>query len=322
MITFPKIRKLSDVAVHVHRTYAAPPRLDFIGTVKLHGSNGGVVRTAEGLLVQGRNRVLTLTSDNAGFYAFVHSQPDGAWDTIFDRVFGRSPQAGEQQILFGEWCGGSIQKNVALNHLSKMFVIFAAKVYIDEEHQRWVNQPSVIDTSVLADIHSIRRAPTFLTTIDFNDVDASRLYLNEVTQQVEDVCPFTKTFGFSGTGEGIVWTCVQNPSSRLWFKTKGDRHSHKSRVPKPLISAAVKERVDTFVTNTLTEERLQQALAYLIEMEHPVDVTSTGIFLKWVGNDVATEEESRLLGYGLDWKAVARALANQARQWFMTKVPR
>ena len=56
---------------------AIQPIIEFVGTIKLHGSNGGIIFTnqhnnngeviGQTISFQSRNRVLSLTSDNAGF---------------------------------------------------------------------------------------------------------------------------------------------------------------------------------------------------------------------------------------------------------------
>ena len=48
------------------------PRIHFRGTVKLHGTNAGVMFTPESVVAQSRKRVITVEDDNYGFARFVH----------------------------------------------------------------------------------------------------------------------------------------------------------------------------------------------------------------------------------------------------------
>jgi hypothetical protein len=49
-----------------------PPKIVFHGTVKLHGTNGGVMRLPDGRFrLQSRNRFVSLDSDNMGFAKFM-----------------------------------------------------------------------------------------------------------------------------------------------------------------------------------------------------------------------------------------------------------
>ena len=57
-----------DIPMYQHTT--PYPKLQFKGTVKLHGTNASLVFDSKGRLVniQGRNRKLTIEKDNYGFY--------------------------------------------------------------------------------------------------------------------------------------------------------------------------------------------------------------------------------------------------------------
>ena len=96
----------------------------YTGTVKMHGTNAGVTINKEGeIYAQSRSNIITVEKDNAGFAFFVESRKD-----IFKYLFDKLDFNGFDYItIFGEWCGGNIQKGVAINGLPKMFVIFDIK---------------------------------------------------------------------------------------------------------------------------------------------------------------------------------------------------
>ena len=93
-VTFPSIEQFRNVVREVkHKaTYvgqdendqpiynpsAVLPTLSFLGSVKLHGTNAGIVYNWDELAfeyvphVQSKNQIITPIKDNAGFATFVH----------------------------------------------------------------------------------------------------------------------------------------------------------------------------------------------------------------------------------------------------------
>ena len=86
------------------------PTLKFHGTVKLHGTNSAVVKYSDGHIeFQSRERVLSLEGDNAGFMTAMSNKN---LDFLFDGI-----EFNDFIAVYGEWCGGNIQKGVAINGL-------------------------------------------------------------------------------------------------------------------------------------------------------------------------------------------------------------
>ena len=99
MIRFPSIEQFRTVIRHVQQQtryvgkdengdaiYNASkplPTLKFRGTVKLHGTNAGIVYDFEtdDFTYQSRERVLTLTQDNAGFMQWAMNH-ESDWGTL------------------------------------------------------------------------------------------------------------------------------------------------------------------------------------------------------------------------------------------------
>ena len=210
------------------------PTLKFRGSVKMHGSNGAIVfeKNEEDTFefhAQSRENIVTPTKDNAGFAAFVGTRP--VWD-LLGLLTIEEDELDSVVRIYGEWCGGSIQKGVALNQLGKMFVIFAIKV-----GDRWVNDSDLKHVKLPEhNIFNILDYPTYEIEIDFNDPKLAADKMGELVLDVEKECPVGKAFGVSGIGEGIVWMCQTEgwEGSRFWFKTKGDEHKGtktKEKVP-------------------------------------------------------------------------------------------
>lgn len=316
-IKFPKIGQFRDVVKQVKdQTHWAGkdengdpifdrtrkcPTLTFNGTVKLHGTNAAIVRNKDGSIhFQSREHIITPTSDNAGF-ALWASTID--WDFFINCYFPKSSEV----AIFGEWCGSNIQKGVALNQLSKRFVIF--KVMVDGT---WFKNSEFCWPE--KNIFHISKFPTWSIDIDFENPGNSQSVLTTITEQVESECPFAKYFGVSGIGEGVVWTATENPS--LVFKVKGEKHSASKVKTLAAVDPEKASSLTEFIENTVTENRLLQGLENIDE----ISVKNTGNFIKWVYNDILVEEASSIIASMLEPKEISKEVANKAKAWFFKRI--
>lgn len=304
------------------------PVIKMTGTVKLHGSNGGIGVDANGnYWAQSRENILSLTQDNAGFNVFVQ-QLKPLLEPILENI--RKEHNADRAIVFGEWCGGSIQKGVALNQLNKMFVAFDVCVYFDSEVdangtavRHYVNQHICEFAINEANIYNIYMFPIFKLDIDFQDPQLAQNKLVEITNQVEAECPVGKYFGVSGIGEGVVWTGIHTTELGdipIMFKVKGERHSSSKVKTLAEIDPVKLENTNKFVEYAVTENRLEQGFTYLKENNIEISVKSTGAFLKWVMGDIVKEESDVLIENGLSVKDISSKASNAARTWFMAQL--
>lgn len=279
------------------------PTLKFKGTVKLHGTNASIVKYFDGRLeYQSRERVLSLEQDNANF---MMSMMGKDLSFLFSGI-----EFNHYCAVYGEWCGGNIQKGVALNGLPKMFIIFGVK--IDDV---WVDvEPRDNDQK----IYHIKQFPTFDIEIDFNNPELIQNKLIEDTLAVEDECPVGKYFGVSGIGEGIVYKCTTD--SNLIFKSKGKKHSVSKVKTLNSVDVEAMEGIQEFVDSVVTENRLEQGLGYLTEMGIDIDSKTTGEFLRWVVTDVLKEETDTIVANQFEMKKVKSGIVSKARVWYLNKV--
>ena len=300
------------------------PTLKFQGTVKLHGTNAAVafdMNTRE-MTYQSRDRELTLVKDNAGFMFNMVSCKDH-WLGAFDDAW--VPTGTKTIVVYGEWCGGNIQKGVAIGELSKMFVIFAIKALISEEEYRWLDL-SMIDSFDAPElkIYNIHSFPTWTLDIDFSRPELAQNEMIEITNAVEAECPVGKQFGATGCGEGVVWQCIEGPEwndSGNWFKVKGEKHAASKVKTLAAIDVEVVESIRELVEVVVTESRLEQGLHNLIhEQLKPFEMTSLGDFIKWVQNDILKEELDTLIKSGIEPKKINGPVANKARPWYIEKL--
>ena len=342
MIKFPSIEQFRNVIRHVktHAQYAGRdengdaiidqsrpiPTLKFRGTVKLHGTNAGIVYDVDTdtFTYQSRERVLELTSDNAGFMLNM-MRHENVWRDVAWQAM-REIFVPEQKItkvaIFGEWCGSGIQKGVALTELPKMFVVFAVKVVFEDESTKWL-PIGEIDLHLPEDkLFNIDTFPTYEIDVDFNHPELAQNKMIEITEEVEKECPVGKYFGVSGIGEGVVWTCVSDGwnDSGTWFKVKGEKHSVSKVRTLAAVDVEAVANLKAFVDSVVTEARLEQGLDNLVrEQLKPFEMTSMGDFLRWVYNDVLKEETDTIVANGIDPKKLGGAIANVARPWFVKK---
>lgn len=289
----------------------AYPTLKYVGTVKLHGTNAGIRRTASGKIQpQGRNRLVSVDSDNYGFAFFVEGHLE-AVKNLFDTHF----KDGDDVTVYGEWCGGNIQKNVALTQLDKHFVIFA--VLVNGEHVS--NFAELQDNE--NNIWNILQIPQFEIEVDFDDPSPASDILSDLTLEVENECPWGKFHGVSGTGEGIVWVHPDRMDlTDLWFKTKGLKHKNagkKKSKQKIKIAPEKLESIRALIDEVLPDWRLEQGFSHLKEQGLPVLPESTGPYLKWIANDILKEEMDILVKNGLEWRDIQSHIMRTARQHFL-----
>lgn len=323
-VPFPSIGKLSDALKELPYAFGdneVPRQLMFRGTVKLHGTHADLVwhggGDGGGIVVQSRNRVLTVESDNHECARFFEARRDRLMPLIqrARAAFGGGDDGdgGDSPVVIaGEFCGMGVQSKVALCRLPRMFVVVAVKVG-RAGAWRLAGDPGFADVCDEAHgIYSIARAPVYELAVDPLDPAPAIARAEELTRAVDAECPFAKGLGAVGAGEGIVWACAQSASSRLWFKTKGAAHVTPLRPPRPQTDGAS----DALVGQLVTVQRLAQGVDYLREMGHPLEMRSVRVFAQWVVGDVFKEEGDAIAASGLKEADVRKAISRVAGGWF------
>lgn len=310
-IRFPSINQFRNVIEEVQTHHnGILPVLKFRGTVKLHGTNAAVCRVNGEQWFQSRSNIIKAGGpDNAEFALWADAI---SWDWLFDQI----PY--KNVVVFGEWCGGNIQAKVALNGLPKMFVIFkilADGNWLDMDEYSFIQLPE-------QKIYNIHKFQTWEIEIDFNSPQEAQNILVEITKQIEKECPVGKVFGHTGTGEGAVWTCVTPGynSFEYIFKAKGSLHSATRTKVIASIDTEKFNSISEFVSNTVTEARLNQGIDYLKEQNLPINQTSTGVFLKWLVNDIMKEEADTMRDSMIVPKDCNCLISKRGREWFFSTI--
>lgn len=302
----------------VYKDKGEYPSLNAYGTVKVHGTNASVVLDKNNKVsVQSRNNRLSLDGSDGNHYDFVYYVQENLVHFVDAlRVFrdNENPEF-EEVVVYGEWAGLGVQKGVAVSELPKSFFIFGmyAKDSEGEVHKYPSTVLNTYDNFHNPDIraYTICNFPTYSVKIDFNNPQKSLQTLEKLTLQVEKECPVGKHFGISGYGEGIVWSVPYNGETFL-FKTKGQKHSVTKVKKVATIDPEKLESIDKFVEYSVTHNRIMQGI-------HETKINSrrdTGHFLRWVSNDILSEESDTLDSNGLTWKDVAKSVNKKAREMF------
>jgi len=297
---------------------AEMPVVEYIGTVKIHGTNGSLVMFEDGkIYCQSKERMLAFGCDNAGFWeAMRHADLNALFGIVKERYYEiHGCEAPYPIRISGEWAGGNIQKGVAVNGVEKFFAIFG--IQCGEEWELIENYDDVKDPD--SQIYNILQFKHYSITIDFNRPAEIQNKLIELTEQVEMECPVGLFFGQTGIGEGVVWKpridrrLAATPSS--WFKVKGDKHSSSKVKKLASVDTEKLESIKEFVEYAVTESRLEQGVG-----EVGLDITKVGEFIGWINRDIFKEEMDTLKDNKLEMRDIGKEVSNVARKWYINKI--
>lgn len=294
------------------------PIVTFEGFVKLHGMNAAIVINSDGTYYcQSRENVIDQVKDNNGFAHWVAK--DG--HKIIPNFKPREPV---KTVVYGEWCGGSIQAGVALNSMAKMFVIFGVKDVNPGDDSTDEEPTSVWRTTEYENpeigVFNIRRTKPYIIEVDLNRADNAIEAMNQWVDSIDKECPFAKTFDISGHGEGIVFRPVGDPSFSRAFKVKGESHS-KSHVRKlPTVDVVKMDSIHEAVELYCTEDQLEQGYSIVVPSEADAVPQKIADFIRWIVNDIWDEESDALLTSDISRKELNGAVSKKASSWFQNKL--
>lgn len=323
---------------------AIAPKIIYVGTVKLHGTNGSVVvHEDETISFHSKNNLLGfirgngfhLLSDNAEFAQSMWRRKDDLQEVITkvkEVVKGLYGEVIYPLKLSGEWCGQGVQKGVGISFLNKRsWFIFGIKAgETDQENKSgWipVDYLTGITTSENheAGIYSITDFPIKTLMIDFQNPELSQNKLVEFTEEVENCCPVSETLQLNDSegnpqrlGEGLVWTPLEDDycyDSGNFFKTKGKKHSVSKVKSVAAVCPEKLESIQKFVEYAVTDNRLEQGV-----QEVGLDQKLIGTYIGWVNRDINKEEADTLEASNLSMKDVGKKISDKARQFYLDKL--
>lgn len=173
-------------------------------------------------------------------------------------------------------------------------------------------------------IYNISRGGLFRASLHARIRSNKKDEMNDMTLEVENECPFGKSFGISGIGEGIVWKIdgELGGNARYWIKTKGPKHqgTHTEGLKITGLSDNVVRRAVQFADAAVKEERLKQAWEFLVEMGIERNKAATPRFVGWLSKDVEVEEKNEILALGIDVVALRKAIGLLGKAWYFQKL--
>lgn len=326
-VKFPKIMQFRHVVKELSKKgyKSEKPTFPFQGTVKLHGSNMGIGFCNDNMWFQNRNTLIGEDNDYMKFMASFSTPMAKSWLQETNKRLRAKYDIDDALtlVLYGEWCGENIQKRVALEHLSKRFVLFAIRVvgahiskdrYADE---RWLPINEISNHEIR--FYNIQQdAETFELEIDFYNPDKAALKMEELVQDVENECPFAKTFGVSGRGEGIVWTGRDGYGRTYRFKTVGSDFRKAVQQNAAPVSVAKFATTEAFVEYACTNARLEQGIeqVYTKHGDRP-SRKDLHFFSNWVANDIISEEAETMIANGIKTKTARGKICHKAVEWLL-----
>lgn len=290
------------------------PTIVFTGTVKIHGTNAGVSFNGTDMWVQSRNNVIDSLTGHMGFAEFVHNNKE--W---IREAFSMNHVEGSITTMYGEWAGPGIQNGVGVSSLpNKMWFVFGVKITPPEGDAYWLESYDLPKTrDRIYDIHDFN---TWSVPIDFERPETSVKMLTEITEGIEKECPVAKMFGISGVGEGAVWSGWYKEDRHI-FKVKGEKHSSSKVKTLAQVDPEKMQSVYDFVDYAATDNRVTQAMQEVSEGDlTSLTKKSTPDVLRWIANDIISEESDVLQENNIAWNDVAKHVTDRARRIFFDKL--
>jgi hypothetical protein len=311
---YPKTKHLDDVIRQAQKS-----GYDYIycrASVKLHGTNFGVVLTKDGdVHYQSRNRNITVTSDNAGSAMFAEQRKGDIMKMLLQiRKF---VPHGSDVVLYGEFVGSGIF-NVGVSQLPKSWFIFAFGWVKDGDSQ-------IVDCArVAACGDNIYNIHDYYSETFCIDVKSPTSFVDQVkclVDKIDKQCPVAKEFGIDGVGEGLVFVTYKSGNSSF-FKLKGESHGNTGAKKPHQMKIIDHAQTQSVVQQLVPEWRLEQFFCSVCDTLNGglPDRKHIGGFIKAVVNDVYDEENQKIIDSGIDWKVLSGGVAKYCREWFLSKL--
>lgn len=312
------------------------PVLTAQATEKIHGTNGSVCfGEADGFWIQSKETVIggDTGSDNAGC-AFHNQALQPQWMEIIRALAAEHNVDLNEKILtvYFEWCGMGIQKNTAVEGLSKRAMIFSffkvsPKDPDPEEVSVWF--PTLVGGVPVANdeagIYNIQNFPTYEFELDFSPGKAlmSQNAMLDLVAKIEASSPVGEQFGVKGNiGEGIVVSFLYK-GNLYQFKCKGSLHAGTSKV-KVLarVDDAKLQKINDVAEQVTPAWRLDQMFTEANNLNNggTPSMANMGAYMQMVNKDIIKEESDVILGAGLEPKDIFKVVAPIARQFFAQKM--
>ena len=305
------------------------------GTIKLHGACAGVSFDGNDIRYQSKDGLIEGYKGHFGFRGFMERYGKNMMK-FFEYLIETYQIDIDKNIItiYGEFCGDNIQNSdIGLVNLPKCFVMFDAKVTnkviesgednIKNPYKK-INMKNENNKCIISDpknnIYNIYDFPTYQIEVDLKNPQKSHEEIMELTYQVEKECPFTKSFGKSGGGEGIVWRFWEDSGLCITYKSKGNKHSVRNTEFLKARGGIVKSAQD-FATAFCTKNRFDQFVTKMFTADEKVPTSKDiPILVNTIFQD-AIQEEIQNSEY-IDTQETFDKFAGAIRKMFFEKYPK
>ena len=335
--SFPKIRQYHQVIRNLKMFYSYMghdendeplykepdewPIVKFTGKVKLHGSFGAIVFSSNGeFYAQSKERIVDEISDNAGFAHWVNKEGHKIWQSLWLTLGQTKNHAStiDKIVLTGEWCGGNIQKGVALNQLSKRFVVFGLKIIYEDESYEWLDSSEICNEEI--NVFNISRCGSYEIDVDLNRPDKAIEQMNAWVDEIDAECPWCKTFGICDIGEGLVFTPLSDYGFGNSFKVKGANHV-KSKIRKfPSVDVQKLDDLQQAVDLHCHEDRMEQIYGLVVLTEADKTPTNIKNFICKLIDDCWMEEGDSIRASDITRNEFGKSVSKKGAKWFLNRL--
>lgn len=315
------------------------PKVNLIGTVKLHGSHADIVIDYNDAIRFRSRRQAEITLDNDVSGVVERLLPLRTPILILrNRILMRwmefNPGVEVMKlkeypvVIAGEWVGPGIFNTVALNDLSRrVFVIILISV-----NNEWLNDGIYADIYDNAnDIYHIGQVGHAIIELAIDEPEEAERAMMEQTMRVEKQCPFANgLFGIKGVGEGIVWK-MEHPlgaDPKCWVKTKGPLHAETNAAKlEAMVKAGTgvdaKFKAQHFAEIVCTNVRMEKVMMTTHQMckgKREFGPGETGHFMQLLNKDILKEEMQEIEKQQVNVALLGKEVDGIAKKWFHARM--
>lgn len=345
-LSFPSIGSLATITKDFQ--YIGVDQVDYLGVVKLDGSNLSVVYHADGSMHFQSREMLLPVDGEADVYGFRSAmaaperlkqlrQAFAAVAAYVSDVGGMAADSIFPITVYGEWAGKGVTRRTPVGRLPTAWYPFAIRfsAFDTDSSDKPIWSPLPLQIACLrvfaeqfaepALVRSIFDFPTVALSLSATDPQGTQDRVDALVQPIEQQCPFGAAHGIAGGGEGWVFRPVGpfGNNARYWFKAKTLAHRETKNHFARHVSAeeqAKREQVDALVRDHLPEARLERGLRHLVESGQPLAKVSTGAFVRWLIEDVARDAEAQMREHQIDTRDLSTPIARVAGPWFVKQL--
>lgn len=311
------------------------PTLYCIGTTKVCGTQMAVVESNRQRHYQSKNKIITINDDNYDCAKFCEEHKYN-FDSIFNKIYKNYCYDEDlTYCVFMEYFGKNISgHNTAISNLDRKAMIFDVRVFDNQKNLVYSTLDNILIPNnydcepILSklygnDIFNTYMFKTYELMLDLKNPEETAEKINIILQSIENECPVGKFFNKIGICEGIVWT-TKLYDKLFTFKTKtrtyleGDK-SRKNKKPKEKLiiqyEPEVIEKVETFVSEAITFDRLEQAKNHINKSEFN-DIRDLGKVIKFMINDILEEERLTIAHNNFSKDLLCKCIADQIKKLF------